>query len=157
MPKITPFLWFDDCAEDAARFYASVFKNSRVGQILRYGEIGPGPAGSVMTVEFELDGQKFAAVNGGPIFKLSEAVSFVVHCETQAEVDEFWQKLSAGGQPGQCGWLKDKFGLSWQIVPTVLFDLIGDKDPAKTQRVMKAVFTMTKLDIARLKQAAEEE
>ena len=155
MPKITPFLWFDDCAEEAANFYATVFKNSRVGRILRYGEAGPGPAGSVMTVDFELDGQPFAAVNGGPIFKFTEAVSFVVHCADQAEVDEYWEKLSAGGQPGRCGWLKDRYGLSWQIVPTALFDLIGGSDEARRQRVMRALFTMTRLDIARLKAAAE--
>lgn len=155
MPKITPFLWFDDSAEEAARFYASVFKNSRVGQITRYSEAGPGPVGSAMTVEFEIDSQRFTALNGGPIFKFTEAVSFVVHCETQDEVDEYWEKLSVGGQPVQCGWLKDKFGLSWQIVPTALFRLIGADDPARTARVMREMFTMTKLDIARLEAAAK--
>jgi predicted 3-demethylubiquinone-9 3-methyltransferase (glyoxalase superfamily) len=155
MAKITPFLWFDGCAEEAANFYVAIFKNSRVGKVLRYGDAGPGPAGSVMTVDFELDGQPFAVVNGGPIFKFTEATSFVVHCETQAEVDEYWEKLSAGGQPGQCGWLKDKFGLSWQVVPTVLLELLSGSDDAKRQRVMRAMFTMTKLDIARLKEAAE--
>src|ERR1700758_2309954 len=128
MPRITPFLWFDTQAEEAARFYVSIFRNSKIVNVARYGEAGPGPKGSVMTVDFELDGQEFIALNGGPHFKFTEAVSFVVNCDTQQEVDEFWEKLSAGGQQIQCGWLKDKYGLSWQIVPTVLGQLMQDKD-----------------------------
>jgi predicted 3-demethylubiquinone-9 3-methyltransferase (glyoxalase superfamily) len=155
MPSITPFLWFNDNAEEAVTFYTSVFKNSKTGTVLRYGEAGPGPKGAVMTASFFLDGQEFVALNGGPLFKFTEAVSFVVRCETQAEVDEYWEKLSAGGQKSQCGWLKDKFGLSWQVVPNILIELAGDQDPAKGQRVMKAVLQMTKLDIQKLKQAYE--
>jgi predicted 3-demethylubiquinone-9 3-methyltransferase (glyoxalase superfamily) len=156
MPKITPFLWFDDSAEEAAQFYASVFKNSRVEQITRYSEAGPGPAGSAMTVEFALDGQKFTAINGGPAFRFTEAVSFVVHCETQSEIDEYWDKLTAdGGKPVQCGWLKDKYGLCWQIVPTALLRLIEPDDSARVARVMREMFTMVKLDIARLEAAAK--
>jgi len=151
--KITPFLWFDHQAEEAARFYTSIFKNSKVKGVSRYGEGTPGPAGSVMTVAFELDGQEFTALNGGPQIKFTEAVSFVVNCETQKEVDEYWEKLSKGGQEVQCGWLKDKFGLSWQIVPRVLFDMILDKDNRKSARVMKAVMQMKKLDIDTLKKA----
>jgi predicted 3-demethylubiquinone-9 3-methyltransferase (glyoxalase superfamily) len=149
--KITPFLWFDDQAEEAARFYTSIFKNSKMGTIARYGEAGPGPKGSVMTVAFELDGQEFTALNGGPHFTFSHAISFVVHCETQQEIDELWEKLSAGGTTEECGWLRDKYGLSWQIVPQVLLDMV--KDPGKTDRVMKAMLKMKKLDIAQLQQA----
>jgi len=148
--KITPFLWFDNQAEEAARFYTSVFRNSRIEAVTRYGESGPGPKGSVMTVAFELDGQKFTALNGGPAFKFTEAVSFVVHCETQQEVDQMWEKLSAGGQEVECGWVKDKYGLSWQIVPNVLFEMLQDKDAERKERVMKAMLQMKKLDIARL-------
>jgi predicted 3-demethylubiquinone-9 3-methyltransferase (glyoxalase superfamily) len=151
--KITPFLWFDHQAEEAAGFYTSVFPNSKIEAVTRYSDAGPGPKGSVMTVAFELDGQKFAALNGGPHFKFTEAVSFVVNCETQQEVDEFWEKLSAGGQEVQCGWLKDKFGLSWQIVPTVMVEMITDTDGARSQRVVQAMMQMKKLDIARLQEA----
>ena len=151
--RISPFLWFDHQAEEAARFYASIFKNSKIGTMTHYGEAGPGPKGSVMTVPFELDGQKFTALNGGPHFKFTEAISFVVNCETQEEVDHFWAKLSEGGQEVQCGWLKDKFGLSWQIVPTVLIKMLQDKDPERSQRVMKAMLQMIKLDIAGLEKA----
>lgn len=151
--KITPFLWFDHQAEEAAGFYTSIFKNSRIEAVTRYGEAGPGPNGSAMTVAFELDGQKFAALNGGPQFKFTEAISFVVNCDTQAEVDEFWEKLSEGGQEVQCGWLKDKYGLSWQIVPTALVEMLKDKDAERSQRVMKAMFQMKKIDIARLEAA----
>jgi predicted 3-demethylubiquinone-9 3-methyltransferase (glyoxalase superfamily) len=153
MRKISPFLWFDNQAEEAARFYVSVFKNSKIGRIARYGEAGPGPKGSVMTIAFELDGQHFTALNGGPHFKLTEAISFVVNCEGQEEVDALWDKLSEGGEKSQCGWLKDRFGLSWQIVPSVLVELIDDADPEKSRRVMEAVLQMTKLDIAKLQQA----
>src|SRR5262245_42368714 len=159
MQKITPFLWFNNQAEEAARFYTSIFKNSRVGKIARYQKatekVSGQPAGSVMTVEFELDGQDFIALNGGPQFKFTEAISFVVHCKTQAEVDKYWKKLSAGGKEVQCGWLQDKYGLSWQIVPTILGDLFSQKDPAKSQRVMEAMLKMVKLDIKKLKQAAK--
>src|ERR1700687_1414937 len=151
--KISPFLWFDHQAEEAARFYTSIFKNSKIEKIIRYGEAGPGPAGSVMTVAFELDGQKFTGLNGGPHFKFTEAISFVVNCETQAEVDEYWEKLSEGGKEVQCGWLKDKFGLSWQIVPIRLIELLEDKDAARSQRVMKAMMQMKKIEIAGLEQA----
>ncbi len=155
MQRITPFLWFDNEAEEAARFYTSIFKNSKIGKTSRYGEGAPRPKGSVMTVEFELDGQKFIALNGGPIYKFSEAVSFVVSCETQVEIDEFWSKLSAGGQEIQCGWLKDQFGLTWQIVPSALGRLLEQKDPVRSQRVMAAMMQMVKLDIAKLEAAAE--
>jgi len=157
MQKITPFLWFDDQAEEAARFYASIFGGSQIGTIARYNAEGAAvsgrPAGSVMTVDFQLAGQEFVALNGGPHFKFTEAVSFVVNCETQEEVDEYWEKLSAGGEKSQCGWLKDKFGLSWQIVPTILSKLLADKDAKKSQRVMKAMLQMQKLDIAALQRA----
>jgi predicted 3-demethylubiquinone-9 3-methyltransferase (glyoxalase superfamily) len=153
MQKIHPFLWFDNQAEEAMNFYVSIFKNSKVGKVVRYGEAGPGPKGSVMTATFELEGQPFTALNGGPHFKFNEAISFVVDCKSQAEVDELWEKLSAGGEPGQCGWLKDKFGLSWQIVPSVLMELLSDPDPEKSQRVMAAMLKMTKIEIATLKQA----
>jgi len=153
MQKITPFLWFDTQAEEAAKFYISIFRNSKITGTTRYGEAGPGPKGSVMTVAFNLDGQDFVALNGGPQFKFTEAVSFVANCETQQEVDDLWEKLSAGGQRSRCGWLKDKFGLSWQVVPTVLGQLLQDKDPAKSRRVMEAMLQMDKLDIRKLKQA----
>jgi predicted 3-demethylubiquinone-9 3-methyltransferase (glyoxalase superfamily) len=153
MQKITPFLWFDTQAEEAMHFYVSIFKNSKVGDIARYGDAGPGPKGSVMTASFVLDGQQFVALNGGPHYKFTEAVSFVVNCGEQAEVDELWGKLSAGGEPGPCGWLKDKYGLSWQITPSVLIELIRDPDPAKSQRVMRAMMQMGKIDIAKLRQA----
>jgi predicted 3-demethylubiquinone-9 3-methyltransferase (glyoxalase superfamily) len=156
MQKITPCLWFDHQAEEAAKFYASIFKNSKIGTIARYGDAGPGPKGGVMTVSFQLEGQEFLALNGGPHFKFSEAISFIVNCGTQQEVDTLWKTLSEGGEESQCGWLKDKFGLSWQIVPTVLRELISDPDPAKSQRVMKALFQMKKLDIKALKRAYDQ-
>ena len=155
MQKITPFLWFDTQAEEAANFYVSVFKNSKVLTVARYGETGPGPKGSVMTVEFELDGERFVGLNGGPNFKFTEAVSFVVNCASQEEVDHYWEKLTAGGKELQCGWLKDKYGLSWQIVPTVAIEYLKDKDPEKSQRVMAAIMKMIKIDIATLRQAYE--
>ena len=158
MQKITPFLWFDHQAEEAAKFYTSVFKNSKVGKILRYDEAtakaAGGPVGSVLTIEFEIEGQKFTALNGGPQFKFNESVSFVVECKTQEEVDYFWEKLTAGGgQESECGWLKDKFGLSWQVTPTVLIDMLNDKDPKKAGRVMKAMMQMQKIEINKLKAA----
>ncbi len=156
MQKITPFLWFDNNAEEAAQFYTSVFKNSRILSVSRYGDAGPGPKGSVMVVSFQLEGQQFTALNGGPLFKFSEAFSFVVSCENQQEIDDYWNKLtSGGGQESQCGWLKDKFGFSWQIVPTALGKLMTDKDPKKANRVMQALLQMKKLDLATLEQAAE--
>ncbi len=156
MQKITPFLWYDDKAQEAANFYVSIFKNSKVLSVVRYGDAGPGPKGSVMTVEFELEGQKFVGLNGGPLFKFTEAVSFVVNSETQEEIDYFWEKLSAdGGQEVQCGWLKDKYGLSWQVVPSRAIELLKDKDTAKSQRVMQAIMPMKKIDIATLDRAAE--
>jgi predicted 3-demethylubiquinone-9 3-methyltransferase (glyoxalase superfamily) len=155
MQRITPFLWFDNQAEEAMNFYTSIFKNSRVGRVSRYGDAGPGPKGAVMSATFQLEGQEFMALNGGPLFQFTPAVSFFVNCETQEEVDHFWEKLSAGGKQEQCGWLKDKFGLSWQIVPSILGKLLGDKDPAKSSRVMQAMLQMIKLDIAALKKAAE--
>jgi predicted 3-demethylubiquinone-9 3-methyltransferase (glyoxalase superfamily) len=151
--KITPFLWFDDKAEEAMNFYVSVFKNSKIGTVTRYGEGGPGPKGTVMSASFQLDGQDFFALNGGPLFKFTEAISFFVNCETQQEVDELWEKLSAGGEKSRCGWLKDKYGLSWQIIPSTLGEMLGDKDPAKARRVMEAMLQMQKIDIGRLKQA----
>ena len=158
MQKITPFLWYDNQAEEAANFYVSIFKNSKVLSVSRYGDAGPGPKGSVMVASFELEGQKFTALNAGPRFKFTEAISFVVNCETQEEVDYFWEKLTAGGgQESMCGWLKDKYGLSWQIVPTVLFELFQDKDPEKSRSVMQAMLQMKKMDIATLKRAAEKE
>jgi predicted 3-demethylubiquinone-9 3-methyltransferase (glyoxalase superfamily) len=159
MQKITPCLWFDNQAEEAVKFYTSIFKHSKVGRIARYGEAGAKvsgrPKGSVMTVTFEIEGQEFMALNGGPHFKLSEAISFIVNCETQEEIDEFWEKLSDGGEQGVCGWLKDKYGLSWQIVPTVLGKMMQDKDSEKTNRVMQAILHMKKLDITRLQDAYE--
>jgi predicted 3-demethylubiquinone-9 3-methyltransferase (glyoxalase superfamily) len=155
MQKITPFLWFDDQAEEAMNHYVSLFKNSKVLGVTRYGDAGSGPKGSVMIANFELEGQRFTALNGGPHFKFTEAISFVVNCETQEEVDELWDKLGEGGQTQQCGWLKDKFGLSWQIVPSVLIELIKDPDPEKSRRVTEAMLQMTKIDIAKLRQAYE--
>jgi predicted 3-demethylubiquinone-9 3-methyltransferase (glyoxalase superfamily) len=152
--KITPFLWYDNKAEEAANFYVSLFKNSKITRITRYGEMGPGPAGSVMTVEFELAGQEYIALNGGPHFKLSEAFSLQINCESQDEVDTLWEKLSEGGSKSQCGWLKDRYGLSWQVIPTVLPELLADKDTDKANRVMLAMLQMTKLDIAKLEAAA---
>jgi len=158
MQKITPFLWFDDQAEEAVKFYTSVFKNSKIGRILRYSEeaakASGRPAGSVLTVEFEIEGQRFTALNGGPQFEFNESVSFVVNCDTQEEVDYFWEKLIAdGGQESQCGWLKDNFGLSWQVVPTVLIDMLHDKDSKKSERVTAAMLQMKKIDINKLKEA----
>lgn len=156
MPKISPFLWFDNQAEEAADFYVSIFKNSKIVNAVRYGEGGPGPAGTVMTIAFELDGQSFTALNGGPIYQFSEAVSFVINCEGQAEVDRLWEALTAdGGQPGRCGWLKDRFGLSWQVVPTALPSLLGGSDAKKSQRAVAAMMQMTKLDIAKLQAARD--
>jgi len=156
MQKITPFLWFDTTAEEAIHFYISIFKNSKIVSVSRSGDAGPGQAGTVMTATFILHGQEFMALNGGPHFKFTEAISFFVHCETQEEVDELWEKLSEGGEKGQCGWLKDKFGISWQIVPTALGELLGDKDPEKSKRVMEAMLQMHKIDIEKLKQAYEQ-
>jgi predicted 3-demethylubiquinone-9 3-methyltransferase (glyoxalase superfamily) len=157
MQKITPFLWFNDEAEEAVKFYASIFKKSKVLKVARYGAAGEKASGrpkdSIMTIEFELEGQRFIALNGGPHFKFNEAVSFVVNCKTQAEVDKFWKKLTAGGKEVECGWLKDKFGVSWQIVPEILTELLRDKDSEKSQRVMQALLRMKKLDIKKLKQA----
>jgi predicted 3-demethylubiquinone-9 3-methyltransferase (glyoxalase superfamily) len=153
MQKITPFLWFDNQAEEAANFYVSIFKNSKIETISRYGDAGPGPKGSVMIVQFQLEGQHFTALNGGPIFSFTPAVSLLVDCQTQDEVDELWQKLSAGGKPDRCGWLKDKYGLSWQIVPSALGKLMSDPDPKKSKRVMQAMLQMDKIDINRLQQA----
>jgi predicted 3-demethylubiquinone-9 3-methyltransferase (glyoxalase superfamily) len=157
--RITPFLWFDNQAEEAVNFYVSIFKNSGVGSIARYDEeaakASGRPKGTVMTVAFELDGQEFVALNGGPLFKFTEAISFVVNCETQEEVDHFWERLSAGGQEVQCGWLKDRFGVSWQIVPTVLVEMLQDKDGEKSKRVMAAMLKMKKIDIGALKKAYE--
>jgi predicted 3-demethylubiquinone-9 3-methyltransferase (glyoxalase superfamily) len=155
MQKITPFLWFDNQAEEAMNFYVSIFKNSKVLSVNRYREGAPAPKGTVMTANFQLDGQEFTALNGGPMFKFSPAISFVVHCETQEEVDEYWAKLSAGGKENQCAWLDDKFGVSWQIVPNALIELLSDPDPAKAGRVMQAMMQMTKIDIAGLKRAYE--
>jgi predicted 3-demethylubiquinone-9 3-methyltransferase (glyoxalase superfamily) len=154
MQKITPFLWFDDKAEEAANFYISIFKNSKMGRITRYGEAGPGPKGTAMSVTFQLEGQEFFALNGGPHYKFTPAISLFVDCKSQEEVDELWEKLSAGGRKDRCGWLTDKFGLSWQIIPSVLGELLNDKDAAKSQRVMKAMLKMDKIEIDALKQAA---
>jgi predicted 3-demethylubiquinone-9 3-methyltransferase (glyoxalase superfamily) len=155
MQKITPFLWFDDNAEEAVNFYVSIFKNSKIVSIHRYGEAGPGPKGTVMTANFEIDGQAFIALNGGPHYTLSPAVSFYVNCENQEEVDELWDKLSAGGQTLQCGWLTDRYGVTWQIIPTILGELLQSEEAEKAQRAMKAMMQMVKIDIARLKQAYE--
>jgi len=153
MQKITPFLWFDGKAEEAMKFYTSIFKNSKIGSVSRYGDAGPGPKGTVMSATFELEGQKFMALNGGPQCKFTTAISFFVNCETQQEVDELWEKLSAGGEKSRCGWLKDKFGVSWQIIPTALGELLGDKDAEKSKRVMQAMLKMDKIDIEGLKRA----
>jgi predicted 3-demethylubiquinone-9 3-methyltransferase (glyoxalase superfamily) len=153
MPQITPLLWFDGKAEEAMNFYLSIFRNARVVDVMRYGETGPGPAGSVMTATFDLDGQRFIALNGGPHFSFTPAISMFVTCETQQEVDELWDQLSAGGEAQRCGWSKDKYGLSWQIVPAVLKEMLQDRDAAKASRVMQALMTMGRIDIARLQQA----
>jgi len=155
MQKITPWLWFDTQAEEAANFYTSVFKNSRILQVSRYGEAGPRPAGMVMTVSFELDGQEFVALNGGPEFTFTEAVSFMVTCADQDEVDYYWSALTEGGEPGPCGWLKDRYGLSWQIVPTALDELLNDPDRERAQRAMQAMLQMSKIDIDELRRAAD--
>jgi predicted 3-demethylubiquinone-9 3-methyltransferase (glyoxalase superfamily) len=157
MQRIAPCLWFDGKAEEAVSFYTSIFKNSKVGEVMRYTDAGPGEKGSVLTITFEIEGQEFIALNGGPMFEFNEAISFFVKCETQEEVDALWNKLLAGGgQPVQCGWLKDRFGVSWQIVPTVLGEMLRDKDTAKAKRVMEAMLKMVKLDIQALKQAYEQ-
>ena len=157
MQKISPFLWFDDKAEEAAKYYVSIFRNSKIRSVTRYDKTGAQvsgrPEGTVMTVAFELDGQEFIALNGGPPFKFSEAISFVVKCETQGEIDELWEKLSRGGEEVECGWLKDRYGLSWQIVPAVLGEMMSDPDPARSKRVMEALVKMKKLDLAELKKA----
>jgi predicted 3-demethylubiquinone-9 3-methyltransferase (glyoxalase superfamily) len=157
MQKITTFLWFDNKAEEASNFYVSLFKNSKILDVSRYGDTGPGSKGSVMTVNFQLEGQEYIALNGGPEFKFTEAISLYVNCKTQAEVDELWEKLTAGGgEESQCGWLKDKYGLSWQIVPTALTEMLSDPDPVKAQRVMQAMFQMKKIDIQGLKNARDQ-
>jgi predicted 3-demethylubiquinone-9 3-methyltransferase (glyoxalase superfamily) len=153
--KITTFLWFDTQAEEAIDFYTSIFRNSQKGEVVRYGDTGPGPKGQVMTVEFELAGQQFMALNGGPHFKFTEAISLMVKCDTQEEIDELWEKLSEGGQKVECGWLKDKFGLSWQVVPTILGELMKDKDPAKRDRVMQVIMQTKKFDIAQLQEGVK--
>jgi predicted 3-demethylubiquinone-9 3-methyltransferase (glyoxalase superfamily) len=153
MQKITPFLWFDGQAEEAMNFYVSVFKNSKVVRVSRYGEAGPGPKGTVMSATFQLEGQEFFALNGGPQYRFTPAISLFVNCETQQEVDELWEKLSAGGKKDRCGWLTDKYGLSWQIIPSVLGKMLQDKDAEKANRVMKAMLQMDKIDIKGLKQA----
>ena len=155
MPRITPNLWFDTEAKDAAEFYCSVFPNSKVNDITYYGEAGPGPAGTVLTVDFELDGRRFVGINGGPEFKFDEAVSFEIECADQDEVDYYWEKLLDGGEESQCGWLKDRYGLSWQVVPKELLELISDPDPGRSQRAMKAMLGMKKLDVAELRAAAD--
>jgi predicted 3-demethylubiquinone-9 3-methyltransferase (glyoxalase superfamily) len=155
--KITPFLWFNNNAEEAINFYTSIFKNSKILNVARCGDAGPGPKGTVMTATFQLNGQVFIALNGGPQFKFTEAISFLVNCETQQEVDEFWEKLSAGGEKSRCGWLKDKYGLSWQVVPTILGELMSDKDREKSKRVMNAMLQMDKIDINGLKKAYEQQ
>lgn len=157
MKKITPYLWFDHQAEEAANFFVSIFDNSKILNISRYGEAGPGPAGSVLTVSFELDGQQFTALNGGPAFQFTEAISFFVDCKSQEEVDELWEKLTEGGEEQPCGWLKDKYGLSWQIVPTVLIEMLNDPDPEKSKRVTEAMLQMKKIDIAALEHAYQQE
>ncbi|MGH3366024.1 MAG: VOC family protein [Nocardioidaceae bacterium] len=156
MQKTTPCLWFDTQAEEAANHYVSIFGNSRIVEVSRYGDAGPREAGTVMTVDFELDGQRFIGLNGGPDFAFNEAVSFQVNCESQQEVDEFWEKLGQGGEHGPCGWLKDKYGVSWQIIPTALGELISDPDPERAQRAMKAMLAMGKIDIAALREAADQ-
>jgi predicted 3-demethylubiquinone-9 3-methyltransferase (glyoxalase superfamily) len=153
MKKITPFLWFDTQAEEAAAFYTSIFKNSKIGEIRRYGEVGPRPKGMVLSVTFEIDGEEFVALNGGPQFHFTPAISFFVSCETQQEVDQLWEKLAEGGRKDQCGWLQDKYGVSWQIIPKALMQLMGDPDPAKANRVMKAMLQMQKIDVKALEEA----
>jgi predicted 3-demethylubiquinone-9 3-methyltransferase (glyoxalase superfamily) len=153
MQKITPFLWFDNNAEQAVKFYLSIFKDSKILSTTRYGEAGPGPAGTVLTISFQLEGQEFVALNGGPQFPFTEAISLSVNADTQEEVDEFWEKLSEGGEKSRCGWLKDKFGLSWQVNPSILGEMLQDSDPEKAKRVMLAMLQMDKIDIAKLKQA----
>jgi predicted 3-demethylubiquinone-9 3-methyltransferase (glyoxalase superfamily) len=155
MQKITPFLWFDNNAEEAANFYVSVFKNSKVLSVSRYGDAGPGPKGTVMVAEFQIDGQEFVALNGGPRFKFTEAISFVVNCDTQEEVEYFWERLSEGGEKSRCGWLKDRFGLWWQVVPAVLGKLMSDSDPEKVKRVTEAMLRMDRIDIEPLQRAYE--
>ena len=157
MQKITPFLWFDGNAEEAMNLYVSVFKNSKIVSVTRYGEAGPGPKGTVMSATFQLEGQQFYALNGGPQYKFTPAISLFVSCETQKEVDQLWDKLSAGGHKDKCGWLQDKYGLSWQIIPSMLGKMLADKNPRKSQSVMKAMLQMDKIDIAKLKQAYEKE
>lgn len=156
MQKITPFLWFDNQAEEAAKFYTSILKNSRIVQVSRYGDGGPGPKGSVMTVAFELEGQAFTALNGGPLFKFTDAISFAVDCKSQEEVDYMWARLTDGGEEGMCGWLRDRYGVAWQIVPTALVEMLNDPDPEKAQRVTEALLKMKKIDIQALKQAYEQ-
>ena len=155
MQKIVTFLWFDDKAEEAANFYVSLFRNSKIGSVHRYGEAGPGPEGSVMMVNFELEGQHFMALNGGPTFKFTPAISLFVNCDSQEEVDALWDKLSAGGRKDRCGWLQDKYGLPWQIIPKALGQLMSDPDPQKSGRVMKAMLQMDKIDVNKLKEAYE--
>jgi predicted 3-demethylubiquinone-9 3-methyltransferase (glyoxalase superfamily) len=155
MQKITPFLWFDGKAEEAMNFYTSIFRNSKIGSVTRYGETGPGEKGTVMSATFQLDGQEFIALNGGPMFTFSPAISFFVNCETQAEVDDLWEKLSEGGERQRCGWLKDKYGVSWQIIPSALGKMLQDKDTEKSKRVMNAMLQMNKIEIKSLKQAYE--
>ena len=156
MQKITTFLWFNNDAEEAVNFYVSLFKNSKILDVSRYGDAGPGPKGSVMTMSFQLEGQEFIALNGGPEFKFTEAISLYVNCKTQAEVDELWAKLTQGGEESQCGWLKDKYGLSWQIVPIALTEMLSDPDPVKAQRVMQAMLQMKKIDVQGLKNARDQ-
>jgi predicted 3-demethylubiquinone-9 3-methyltransferase (glyoxalase superfamily) len=156
MQKITPFLWFDGKAEEAMNFYTAIFRNSKIGRVTRYGETGPGQKGTVMSATFQLDGQEFIALNGGPMFTFSPAISFFVNCETQAEVDDLWDKLSEGGEKQRCGWLKDKYGLSWQIIPSTLGEMLQDKDAEKSKRVMSAMLQMNKIEIKSLKQAYEQ-
>jgi predicted 3-demethylubiquinone-9 3-methyltransferase (glyoxalase superfamily) len=157
MQKITPFLWFNDNAEEAMNFYVSVFRNSKIVNVRRYGDAGPGKKGTVMTGTFQIEGQQFFALNGGPRYKFTEAISLFVSCETQKEVDELWENLSAGGEKSRCGWLKDRFGLSWQIIPTALGKMLGDRDPGKASRVMQAMLQMDKIDIKKLKQAYDQD
>ncbi|MBN9026262.1 MULTISPECIES: VOC family protein [Kaistia] len=155
MQKITPFLWFDNQVEEAIIFYVSIFKNAKVGKVARFGDAGPGPKGGVMAATFQLEGMEFTALNGGPRYQFNEAISFVVKCEEQDEIDEYWERLSEGGSTGRCGWLKDKFGISWQIVPSILAPMLVDPEPQKTQRVTEAYLQMTKIDIAELRRAYE--
>ncbi|MEX1033803.1 MAG: VOC family protein [Cellvibrionaceae bacterium] len=157
MQKITPFLWFDNQAEEAVELYTSVFKNAKIGKVVRYGKSGPGPEGSVMTASFELEGIEFTALNGGPHFKFTEAISFVINCESQEEVDHYWDKLSEDGDIQQCGWLKDQFGVAWQVVPTALPEMLNDPDPQKAKGVMEAMMQMVKLDIEQLRRAYNQE